>query len=73
LGQFSKNYRRIIELLPKQLSLSSQKYGIGIWNPGSVIREKPISDPGSRGQKGTRSRIPNPGSKAATLVVREKS
>ncbi len=27
---------------------------------GSGIRKKPISDPGSRGQKGTRSRIPDP-------------
>jgi hypothetical protein len=29
----------------------------GIREPGSGIRKKPISDPGSRGQKGTGSRI----------------
>jgi hypothetical protein len=27
---------------------------------GSGIRKKPIPDPGSRGQKGTGSRIPDP-------------
>ncbi len=27
---------------------------------GSGIRNKPIPDPGSRGQKGTQSRIPDP-------------
>jgi hypothetical protein len=30
---------------------------------GSGIREKPIPDPGSRGQKGTESRIPDTGSR----------
>ncbi len=40
------NFQRIIELLSK----SSSKYGPG-------IRNKPIPDPGSRGQKGTGSRI----------------
>jgi hypothetical protein len=44
------NFERIIELFTQKLSLSSQKYGFG-------IREKPIPDPGSRGQKGTGSRI----------------
>jgi hypothetical protein len=34
--------------------------GSGIRNPGSGIRNKPIPDPGSRGQKGTGSRIPEP-------------
>jgi hypothetical protein len=38
--------------LPKNLSVSSQKYGLGIRDP-----EKPIPDHGSRGQKGTGSRI----------------
>jgi hypothetical protein len=32
-------------------------YGFGIRDPGSGIRKKPIPDPGSRGQKGTGSRI----------------
>ncbi len=43
--------------LPKKLSLSSQKYGFGIRDPGSG---KPIPDPGSRGQKGTGSWTPDP-------------
>jgi hypothetical protein len=42
------------------LSLSSQKYGFGIRDPRSGIRKKPILDPGSRGQKGTGSRILDP-------------
>jgi hypothetical protein len=48
-----------LKFLPKKLSLSSQKYGFGIRDPGSGIRQKPIRilDPGSRGQKGTGSRI----------------
>jgi hypothetical protein len=33
--------------------------GSGIWDPRSGIRKKPIPDPGSRGQKGTGSRIRN--------------
>jgi hypothetical protein len=40
------NFQRIIELFPKKLSLSSQKYGFGIRNPG--------------GQKSTGYRIPDP-------------
>jgi hypothetical protein len=39
------------------LSPSPQKYGFGIRDPRSGIRKKPIPDPGSRGQKGTGSRI----------------
>jgi hypothetical protein len=41
------SFQRIIELFAQNLSLSSQKYGFGIRDPGS----------GSRGQKGTGSRI----------------
>jgi hypothetical protein len=41
------------------LSISSQKYEFGIRDPRSGIRKKPIPDPGSRGQKGTGSRIRN--------------
>ncbi len=40
------------------MSISSQKYEFGIRDPRSGIRNKPIPDPGSRGQKG-----PNPGSR----------
>jgi hypothetical protein len=58
------NFQRI---LPKKLSKSSSKYGLGIRDPRSGIRKKPIPDPGSRGQKGTGSRIPDPRSGSATL------
>jgi hypothetical protein len=34
--------------------------GSGIRDPGSEIRKKPIPDPGSRGQNGNGSRIPDP-------------
>ena len=34
--------------------------GSGIRDPRSGIRKKPFPDPGSRGQKGTGSRIPDP-------------
>jgi hypothetical protein len=54
LGQFSKNYRTFY---PKKLALRSQKYGFGIRDLRSGIRKKPIPDSGSRGQKGTGSRI----------------
>ena len=39
------NFQRIIELFTQKIVTNSQKYGFG------------IRDPGSRGQKGTRSRI----------------
>ncbi len=54
------NFQRIIEFFTQKLSQSSQKYGFGIRDPRSGIRKKPIPDPGSRGQKGTGSRIPDP-------------
>jgi hypothetical protein len=51
------NFQRIKELFTKKLSKSSQKYGLGIRDPRTGIRKKPIPDPGSRGQKGTGSQI----------------
>ncbi len=33
------SFQKIIELLPKTLSLSSKKYGFGIQDPGSEIRD----------------------------------
>ncbi len=56
--------KELFNFLPKKLSLSSQKFGFGIRNSRSGIRDsrsgirkKPIPDAGSRGQKGTGSRI----------------
>jgi hypothetical protein len=43
-------FKELKKFLPKNLSLSSKKYGFRFWDPGS----------GSRGQKGTRSRILDP-------------
>ncbi len=55
-GQF---FQRIIELFAKKIVTRLSK--IWVWDPGSEIRdpEKPIPDPGPRGQKGTGSRIPD--------------
>ncbi len=50
-------------LFTQKLSLTSQKYGFeirGIRDPGSRTRKKPTLDLGSRGQKGTGSRVPDP-------------
>jgi hypothetical protein len=70
LGQFSKNYRTFYQK-NCQKALKNMVLGSGIRDPGSEnrdprsgirdpgsgIRKKPIPDPGSRGQKGTGSRI----------------
>ncbi len=58
------SFQRIIELLPKNLSLSSKKYGAGIRDPGSVknLFRIQIPDPGPAVKK-----APDPGS--ATLVL----
>ncbi len=50
-------FQRIIELIMQKIVITPQKYGFGIRDPRSGIRKKPIPDPGSRGQKGTGSRI----------------
>ncbi len=49
------NFQRIIELFTPKIVTKLSK--IWIWDRGSRIRKKPIPDPGSRGQKGTGSRI----------------
>ena len=49
-------FKELLNFLPKNLSLSSQKYGLGMRNP-----EKTCSGSVSRGQKGTGSRIRNTG------------
>jgi hypothetical protein len=51
------NFQRIIELITQNIATKLSK--ILVWDPGSEIRKKPIPDPRSRGQKGTRSRIRN--------------
>jgi hypothetical protein len=57
------NFQRIVEVFyPKnfQYALKYMGLGSGIRDPRSGIRKKPIPDPGSRGQKGTGYRIPDP-------------
>jgi hypothetical protein len=54
------NFQRIIEFLPKKLSLSSQKYGFGIRDQGSGKNRFRIPDPGFK-------KAPDPGSGSATL------
>ncbi len=49
LGLFSKNYKTFY---PKNCHYALKNMGLG-----SGIRKKPIPGPGSRGQKGTGSRI----------------
>jgi hypothetical protein len=56
------NFQRIIELLNQKIVIKLSK--IWVWDPGSWIRDPGsgknlfrIPDPGSRGQKGTGSRI----------------
>jgi hypothetical protein len=55
--------KELLKFLPKNCSLSSQKYEfrIRVRDSRSGIRKKPIPDPVSRGQKG-------PGSGSATLL-----
>jgi hypothetical protein len=55
------SFQRIIELVPKKLSLSSQKYGFGIRDPGSGKNLFRIPDPGVK-------KAPDPGSGSATLL-----
>ncbi len=49
------NFQRIIELFTQKIVTKLSK--MWIWDPRSGIRKKPIPDHGSRGQKGTGSRI----------------
>jgi hypothetical protein len=51
------HFLRIIKLFTQKLFTKLSK--IWVWDPGSEMRKKPIPDPGSRGQKGTGSRIRN--------------
>jgi hypothetical protein len=51
------NFQKIVEVFTQKIF--NMLSNIWVWDPGSEIRdpEKPIPDPGSRGQKGTGSRI----------------
>jgi hypothetical protein len=51
------SFQSIIELFTQKIVTKLSK--IWVWDPRSGIRKKPIPDPGSRGQKGTGSRIRN--------------
>ncbi len=51
------NFQRITDLFTQEIVSKFSK--IWAWDPGSEIRKRPIPDPGSRGQKGTGSRIRN--------------
>ncbi len=55
--KFGPIFKELLTFLPKKCSICSQIYGFGIRDPRSGIRKKPLPDPGSRGQKGTGSRI----------------
>jgi hypothetical protein len=55
------SFQRIIELFTQNSFTKLSK--IWVWDPRSGIGKKPFPDPGtgSRGKKGTGSRIPDPG------------
>jgi hypothetical protein len=49
------NFQKIVEVFTQKMS--NMLSNIWVWDPGYGIRKKPIPDPGSRGQKGTGSRM----------------
>ncbi len=61
------NFQRIVEVFTQ--NFFNMLSNIWVWDPGFEIRdpEKPIPDPGSRGQKGTGSRIRNTAFKQVNL------
>jgi hypothetical protein len=59
--KFGSICKEIKNFLPKKLSLSSQKYGVGILDPGSGKNLFRIPDPGVK-------KAPDPRSGSATLV-----
>jgi hypothetical protein len=52
------NFQRIIELFAQKIVTKLSK--VWVWDPGSGIRDPEKTYSGSRGQKGTGSRIPDP-------------
>jgi hypothetical protein len=65
------NFQRILELFTQKIVNKLSKIW-WVWEPGSVIRKKPIPDPGSGIQGSKRHRIPDPGSGSATLLLDKK-
>ncbi len=65
------NFQRIIELFTQKIVTKLSK--IWIWNPGSGKNLLRIPDPGSRGQKGTgsRIRIRNTGTNRYCILIAE--
>ncbi len=57
IKKFGIIFKELLKFLPKKLSPSPQKYWFGIRDPRSRKNLFRIPDPGSRGQKGTGSRI----------------
>ncbi len=62
--KFWSNLQRILERSTQKLSLSSQKYGFGIQDPEKTYSGSLILVQGSK-----RHRIPDPGSRSATLLT----
>jgi hypothetical protein len=58
------NFQRIIDFLPKKMSISTQKYGFGIRDPRSGIRKNLFRIPDPEAKK-----APDPGSGSATLLA----
>ncbi len=58
--KFGPIFQELLKFLPKKLSPSPQKYGFGIRDPGSEIRDPEITYSGSRIQGSKRHRIPDP-------------
>ncbi len=55
--KFGPIFKELFNFLPQKLPQSYQKYGFGIRDPGYEIRDPEKTYSGSRGQKGTGSRI----------------
>ncbi len=62
------NFQRIIELFTQKIVNKLSK--IWVWDPGSEIRDPEKTYSGSRGQKGTGSRIRNTGQKSRIWLFR---
>ncbi len=66
--KFGPIFQELLKFLPKKLSPSPPKYGIGIRDPGSEIREPETTYSGSRIPDPGVKKAPDPRSGSATLV-----